>query len=103
MLHSAWLRNLIDHGQHLNAIVMYSHELDASNNAQAYLVMCLCFPIIGVVMGAIGRFNADCAAAPVAHRRWDSPVLVGSAWALGLAGSDRKLKPTYIDIYSLPM
>jgi len=54
MLNAAWLRNLFDHGQHLNAIVMYSHELDASNNAEAYLVMCLLFPIIGVFMSAVG-------------------------------------------------
>ena len=48
MLHAAWLRTVLDHGHHLNAVVLYSHELDASDNAAAYLVMCLIFPIIAV-------------------------------------------------------
>ena len=30
MLHATWLRTLFDHGHHLNAVVVYSHELDAS-------------------------------------------------------------------------
>ena len=53
MLHAAWLRTLFGHGQHLNAVVLYSHELDASSNAQGYLLMCLAFPVIGLFMGAM--------------------------------------------------
>ena len=53
MLHAAWLRTLFDHGQHLNAVVLYSHELDASNNAPAYLVMCLGFPFIAMFMSML--------------------------------------------------
>ena len=53
MLHAAWLRSLFAHGQHLNAVVLYSHELDASSNAQGYLLMCLAFPVIGLFMGAM--------------------------------------------------
>ena len=53
MLHAAWLRTLFDHGQHLNAVVLYSHELDASNNAPTYLVMCLGFPFIAMFMSML--------------------------------------------------
>lgn len=66
MLHAAWLRTLFDQGQHLNAVVLYSHELDASSNAQGYLLMCLAFPIIGLFMGTM-------AAAVV----WGSPSAAG--------------------------
>ena len=53
MLHAAWLRTLFDHGQHLNAVVLYSHELDASNNAPAYMLMCLGFPVIAMFMSML--------------------------------------------------
>jgi len=54
MLHAAWLRTLIDHGHHLNAVVNYSHELDASDNAAVYLVMCLGFPVIAMFLSTMG-------------------------------------------------
>jgi hypothetical protein len=53
MLHAAWLRTWFDHGHHLNAVVLYSHELDASDNAAAYLVMCLGFPVIAMFMSIL--------------------------------------------------
>jgi hypothetical protein len=72
MLHAAWLRTLFDHGQQLNAVVLYSHELDASSNAQGYLLMCLAFPVIGLVMGAMA-----------------AAVVGGSASAAGQGGPPR--------------
>ena len=54
MLHATWLRTLFDHGHHLNAVVVYSHEIDAATNAQAYLIMCVVFPVIGLFMGMFG-------------------------------------------------
>jgi hypothetical protein len=53
MLHAAWLRTVLEHGHHLNAVVLYSHELDASDNAATYLVMCLIFPIIAVFISVL--------------------------------------------------
>lgn len=53
MLHAAWLRTLIDHGHHLNAVVSYSHQLDASDNAAVYLVMCLGFPVIAMFLSTV--------------------------------------------------
>ena len=54
MLHATWLRTLFDHGHHLNAVVVYSHEIDAGTNAQGYLSMCVAFPIIGLFMSMMG-------------------------------------------------
>jgi hypothetical protein len=54
MLHATWLRTLFDHGHHLNAIVVYSHEIDAATNAQGYLLMCVAFPVIGLFMSMMG-------------------------------------------------
>ena len=58
MLHATWLRTLFDHGHHLNAVVVYSHEIDAATNAQAYLIMCVAFPVIGLFMGMFGAAGA---------------------------------------------
>ena len=58
MLHATWLRTLFDHGHHLNAVVVYSHEIDAATNAPAYLIMCLGFPIIGMFMSMLGGAGA---------------------------------------------
>jgi hypothetical protein len=54
MLHATWLRTLFDHGHHLNAIVVYSHEIDAATNAQGYLLICVAFPVIGLFMSMMG-------------------------------------------------
>jgi len=72
MLHAAWLRTLFDHGQHLNAVVIYSHELDASNNAPAYLLMWLGFPFIAMFMSMLA-----------------AGVVWGSASAAGQGGPPR--------------
>jgi len=54
MLHATWLRTLFDHGHHLNAVVVYSHEIDAATNAQGYLLMWVAFPVIGLFMTMMG-------------------------------------------------
>lgn len=53
MLHATWLRTLFDHGHQLNAVVVYSHEIDAAVNAPAYLLMCVAFPLIGMFMSVM--------------------------------------------------
>ena len=58
MLHATWLRTLFDHGHHLNAVVVYSHEIDAATNAQGYLLMWVAFPVIGLVMSMMGAAGA---------------------------------------------
>ena len=50
MLHATWLRTVFDHGHHLNAVVVYSHEIDAVTNAPPYLIMCVAFPLIGMFL-----------------------------------------------------
>ena len=50
MLRATWLRTLFDHGHHLNAVVVYSHEINAVTNATPYLFMCLGFPLIGLFL-----------------------------------------------------
>jgi hypothetical protein len=58
MLHATWLRTLFDGGHHLNAVVVYSHEIDAGTNAQGYLFMCVAFPVIGLFMSMMGAPGA---------------------------------------------
>lgn len=54
MLHATWLRTLFDHGHHLNAVVVYSHEIDAVTNAPPYLTMCVAFPLIAMFLSVMG-------------------------------------------------
>jgi hypothetical protein len=79
MLHAAWLRTLFDHGQHLNAVVVYSHELDASSNAQGYLLMCLAFPVIGLFMGMMGAVGNESEAGQGGPPRGGGPGQPGPA------------------------
>ncbi len=58
MLRSTWLRTLFDHGHHLNAVVVYSHEIDAVTNAPPYLFMCLAFPLIAMCVSLMGGVDA---------------------------------------------
>jgi hypothetical protein len=53
-VNSAWVRGLLLHGQHLTASAVYGRELFATQNAGAYVILCVAFPIIGVVMGFMG-------------------------------------------------
>ena len=54
MLKSAALRHWLYDGQHLNALALYHHELNNSMGTQTYALMCVAFPVIGLVMGAVG-------------------------------------------------
>jgi len=53
-VNSAWVRGLLLHGQHLTASAVYGRELFATQNAGAYVILCVAFPIIGTVMGFMG-------------------------------------------------
>ncbi len=54
MLRSAALRNWLYHGQHLNALALYQHELYSSMGTQMYALICVAFPVIGLIMGGAG-------------------------------------------------
>ena len=53
-VNSAWVRGLLFHGQHLTASAVYGRELFATQNAGAYVILCVAFPIIGFLMGFMG-------------------------------------------------
>ncbi len=76
MLHATWLRTLFDHGHHLNAVVVYSHEIDAVTNAPPYLTMCLAFPLIAMcmsMMGGAGAWGSTSATGQGGPPRGDGP------------------------------
>ncbi len=50
----AWPRPWVYHAQHLSAAAAYRHEFAASQNTGMYAVMCVVFPLIGLLMGALG-------------------------------------------------
>ena len=50
----ARLRPWVFHAQHLSAAAAYRHELTASQSTGMYAVMCVVFPFIGLIMGALG-------------------------------------------------
>jgi hypothetical protein len=54
MLRSAALRNWLYHGQHLDALALYQHELYSSTGTQMYVLICVAFPVIGLIMGGAG-------------------------------------------------
>jgi hypothetical protein len=54
MLKSAWVRGWLYHGQQLTASALYGRELNASEAVAFYAVICIFFPIIGLLMGLIG-------------------------------------------------
>jgi hypothetical protein len=49
----AWLRPLVYHSPHPSAAAAYGHVLHASEHADTYIVMCVVFPIIGLLMSAL--------------------------------------------------
>jgi hypothetical protein len=59
MLKSAWVRSWLYHGQHLTASALYGRELWASGNVQFYVVICVIFPIIGLIAGLAGSGFAN--------------------------------------------
>jgi hypothetical protein len=50
----AWLRPFVYHAPHPNAAAAYGHVLHASQHADSYITMCVVFPIIGLIMSALG-------------------------------------------------
>ena len=59
MLKSAWVRGWLYHGQHLTASALYGRELYASGGMAFYAVICVVFPIIGLVAGLAGSGYAN--------------------------------------------
>ena len=49
-----WLRPLVYHAPHMSAGAAYGHVLHASQYAGIYIAMCVIFPIIGLIMSALG-------------------------------------------------
>lgn len=74
MLRSAGLRDWLYGGLHLNALDLYHHELYSSMGTQMYALMCVTFPIIGLLMGAVGVAGTRPAAEPVPEGR---PLIQG--------------------------
>ena len=58
MLKSAWIRGWLYHGQHLTASALYGRELYATQIVAFYAVICVVFPIIGLLAGLAG---SECA------------------------------------------
>jgi hypothetical protein len=48
------LRPLVYHAPHMSAAAAYGHVLHASQHAISYITMCVTFPIIGLIMSALG-------------------------------------------------
>ncbi|MGD0062506.1 MAG: hypothetical protein ABSB76_03590 [Streptosporangiaceae bacterium] len=54
MLRSAWLLRWLNHGHQLTAIAAYRYEISAGTNTNVYLFMLIWFPVIGLLMSALG-------------------------------------------------
>lgn len=54
MLRPAWPLHWLNHGHQLTAIAAYRYEANASSGAAVYLFMLIWFPVIGLVMSALG-------------------------------------------------
>jgi hypothetical protein len=59
MVRSAWVRDLIYHGQHVTASAVYGRELYASQDVAGYYLLLIGFPIIGFLMGLLGAGIAN--------------------------------------------
>ena len=59
MLKSAWVRDWLYHGQHLTASAVYGRELWASEDVAFYSVICVIFPIIGIMAALSGAGYAN--------------------------------------------
>ena len=59
MLKSAWVRGWLYRGQHLTASAVYGRELYTSKDVAFYILICVVFPIIGLVMGVAGSGYAN--------------------------------------------
>jgi hypothetical protein len=82
MIKSAWMRDWLYHGQHLTASAVYGRELYAGQGAQFYAAICVIFPLIGLLMGAVTAGVANLAdllpssgpAGPSAPERAPGPI-----------------------------
>jgi hypothetical protein len=54
MIKVAWLRPLVFHTPHLSQAAGYGHVLHASQHVDMYVIMCVTFPVIGLIMSALG-------------------------------------------------
>jgi hypothetical protein len=54
LIKMAWLRPLVFHAPHASEAEAYGHVFHASQQVGMYVVMCVIFPVIGLVMGALG-------------------------------------------------
>jgi hypothetical protein len=54
MLKSPWLLHVLNHGHQLTAIAAYRYEANAGAGAAVYLFMLIWFPVIGLIMSALG-------------------------------------------------
>ena len=54
MLRPAWLLHWLNHGHQLIAVAAYRYEANASSGAAVCLFMLIWFPVIGLVMSALG-------------------------------------------------
>jgi hypothetical protein len=53
-LRSVWLLHWLNHGHQPTAIAAYRYEANASSGAAVYLFMLIWFPVIGLIMSALG-------------------------------------------------
>ncbi len=67
-LRSGSLLHWLNHGQHLTAIAAYRYEISASTDTNVYLFMLIWFPVIGLLMSALG---VACSQARPGDRRTD--------------------------------
>ena len=59
MLKSAWVRGWLYHWHHLTASALYGRELWASGDVAFYAVICVVFPLIGIVAALSGAGYAS--------------------------------------------
>jgi hypothetical protein len=59
LIKSAWVRGWLYHGQHLTASAVYGRELSAAQEIMFYALICVIFPVIGLMAGLAGSGYAD--------------------------------------------
>jgi hypothetical protein len=95
LVKSAWVRGLLYHGQHLTASAVYGRELFAAQDVGAYLLLCVAFPIIGVMLGAVGATSRQMLYEGAdLEERAPEPILTASEPILTWWGGNRRMKPT---------
>jgi hypothetical protein len=61
LVRSAWVRDLLYHGQHLTASAVYGRELYTSQGTMGYFVLLVGCPIVGLILGVTGAGIANAA------------------------------------------